>query len=101
MKGNQTGNADLICSSFSDEALQRLNLRVGTCREAEQAQLERARQRGTRMEQFSYAGGYSMPDGNSYQFYVATYSGPASSAEVEYVTYIFTLDRSGKIARVQ
>jgi hypothetical protein len=101
LKGNQTYNADLICSSLSDDATERLRARAGSCQEVEQRQLELARQQGARLEQIDYVGGHGLPDGTSLQFYVVASRGPTSRSEVEYVTYIFTLDRLGKIAKVQ
>jgi hypothetical protein len=101
LKGNQTYNADLICSSLSDDAMDRLRARAGNCQEVEQRQLDVARERGAKLEQIDYVGGHSLPDGTSLQFYVVASRGPSGRPDVEYVTYIFTLDRLGKIAKVQ
>jgi hypothetical protein len=101
MKGLQSYNAELICNSLSDEVLDRLRARAGTCLEVQQRQLDLSRERGSRLEQVNYIGGYGLPDGTAYQFYVVASRGPMTRSEVEYVTYIFTLDRSGKISKVQ
>lgn len=101
LRGNQNYNAELICGSLSDDLLDRLRSRSGSCLEVQQRQLEMARERGARLEQINYVGGYGLPDGTAYQFYVVAARGPGSRSETEYVTYIFTLDRGGKIARVQ
>jgi hypothetical protein len=66
-----------------------------------QRQLDTARERGTRLDQINYVGGYPLPDGTSLQFYVVASHGPSARAEAEHVTYIFTLDRAGKISKVQ
>lgn len=101
LKGNQTYDADLICGSLSDELLDRLRARAGNCQEIQQRQLAFAREQGSKLEQVNYVGGYGLPDGTAYQFYVVAQRGPTSRSELEYVTYIFTLDRNGKVARIQ
>jgi hypothetical protein len=101
MKGLQSYNAELICSSLSDEVLDRLRARAGSCLEIQQRQLDLSRERGQKFEQINYVGGYGLPDGTAYQFYVVASRGPITRSEGEYVTYIFTLDRSGKISKVQ
>jgi hypothetical protein len=100
LKGNQTYNAELMWNSLSEEAIERFRTRGGTMQDM-QRQLEAARERGSKLEDISYIGGRSLPDGTSLQFYVVATRGPTSRADVEYVTYIFTLDRTGKIAKVQ
>lgn len=100
LKGNQAYNAELMWNSLSDDAIERYRSRGRTVQDM-QRQLEAARERGTAFQEINYVGGQSLPDGTSLQFYVVATRGPASRADLEYVTYIFTLDRSGKIARVQ
>ena len=99
LKGTQSYNAELVISSLGDEALA-----AGRSRGAiqdQQQRLDAARERGVKMEQYDYIGGKSLPDGTSLQFYVATMRGLGGRSEPEYVTYIFTLDKSGKITRIQ
>ena len=100
LKGQQTYNAELVWSTLSDEALERYRAR-GVTMADQQRQLDLARDKGTKLEQINYVGGQSLPDGTSLQFYVVAARGPIARSDLEYVTYIFTLDRSGKIARVQ
>jgi hypothetical protein len=100
LKGQQTYNAELIWNSLSEEALDRFRAR-GVTLQDQQRQLDRAREVGTRFEQISYVGGHALPDGTSLQFYVVAARGPAGRSELEHVTYIFTLDRSGKISKIQ
>jgi hypothetical protein len=100
LKGNQSYNAELMWNSLSEEALERFRARGGTLQDM-QRQLEVARERGSRLGDINYIGGKSLPDGTSLQFYVVSTQGPTSRADVEYVTYIFTLDRTGKISKVQ
>ena len=99
LKGNQTYNAELVISSLGDEAVERARARNAI--QEQQQRLDAARERGVRMEQFDYVGGKPLPDGTSMQFYVVTMRGLGGRSEPEYVSYVFTLDRSGKIARIQ
>jgi hypothetical protein len=99
LKGNQTYNAQLIVSSLSDDAVERGQAR--NVLQEYQQRLEMARERGSRMEQFDYVGGQSLPDGTSLQFYVVAMRGLGGRPELDYVPYVFTLDRSGKIVRIQ
>lgn len=100
MRGNETYNAEMMWQSLSDEALSRYRGRGGSL-QALQGQMEQARQAGAHLEQITYVGGQSFPDGTSMHFYVVLTRGPQSRGEAEYVPYTFTLDRSGKIAQVQ
>lgn len=99
LKGTQNYNAEQVIGSLSDEALAGGRSR-GVIQEQQQ-RLDAARDRGVKMEQYDYVGGKSLPDGTSLQFYVVTMRGLGGRSEPEYVSYIFTLDRSGKITRIQ
>ena len=99
MRGNRDYNADLIWQSFNDEARQRLSDQGGSL-ESVQAQMQAAKERGLKLEEVSYIGGKELPDGTSMQFYLVGYRA-SSRADLEYVPYLFTLDRGGKIAKVQ
>jgi hypothetical protein len=101
LKGNQTFSADLICTSLSDETLDRLRARGAECRDVQQQQLQLAKEKGAKLEQINYVGGQPLPDGTSLQFYVVATRGPTARPDLDYVTYIFTLDRAGKISRIQ
>jgi hypothetical protein len=100
LRGNQTFDARLMWSSYSDETIERLRSR-GRNVENLQQDLDMARQQGAAFEQINYVGGHWLPDGSSMQFYLVAARGPLTRAELEYVTYIFTLDRAGKITKVQ
>lgn len=100
LKANETYNAELMWSTLSEEARERYRSRGGTVQTL-QGQMEQAKQAGSTMEQFTYIGGQSLPDGTSMHFYLVVSRGPMSRGEAEYVPYVFTLDKSGKIARVQ
>ncbi|HYU20889.1 MAG TPA: hypothetical protein VEQ11_19555 [Chloroflexota bacterium] len=100
MRGNESYNAELMWSGLSDEALARYRSRGGSL-QALQGQMDQAKQAGSQLDQITYIGGQSFPDGTSMHFYVVLARGPQSRGETEYVPYVFTLDRAGKISRVQ
>ena len=99
LRGNRDYNADLVWQSLSSDARQRLSGQGGS-EEDLQRQMELARQRGFRLEDYSYIGGKSLPDGTSMQFYLVSVR-QQTRAELDYQPYMFTLDRDGKIAKVQ
>lgn len=101
LKGNQTFSSDLICSSLSNETLDRQRARGTECQDVYQRQLELAKEKGAKLEQINYVGGQPLPDGTSLQFYVVATRGPISRPDLDYVTYVFTLDHAGKISRIQ
>ena len=62
--------------------------------------MDSAKQKGVKLEEASYIGGKSMPDGTSMQFYLVGIRQPTRS-DIDYQPYMFTLDPSGKISKVQ
>src|SRR5215212_7625835 len=90
MHGTETFNAEMVWNALSDDAQGRYRSRGGSM-QALQSQLE----------QVTYIGGQAFPDGTSMHFYTVLTRGPQSRSDVEPVPYIFTLDKSGKIVRVQ
>ena len=99
LRGNRDYNADLVWQSLSSDARQRLSGQGGS-EEDLQRQMELARQRGFKLEDYSYIGGKSLPDGTSMQFYLVSVR-QQQRADLDYQPYMFTLDRDGKIAKVQ
>jgi hypothetical protein len=99
LRGNRDYNADLVWSSLSGDAQNRLRNQGGSL-ETLQQQMEAARQQGIRLEEASYVGGKSLPDGTSMQFYLVGIR-QQSRSDIDYQPYMFTLDRDGKIAKVQ
>jgi hypothetical protein len=99
LRGNRDYNADLVWSSLNDDAQNRLRTQGGSL-EGLQQQMEAARQKGIKLEDVSYIGGKSLPDGTSMAFYLVGIRQQATSA-IDYQPYMFTLDRDGKIAKVQ
>jgi hypothetical protein len=99
LRGNQTYNADLVWNSLDTDAQSRLSAQGGS-RDDLQQQMDAAKQRGVQIAETSYIGGKSLPDGTSMQFYLVGVR-QQSGSNVDYQPYMFTLDRDGKIARVQ
>jgi hypothetical protein len=100
MHGTETFNADLVWSSLSDDAQGRYKSRGGSM-QALQSQMDQAKQAGAQLENVTYIGGQAFPDGTSMHFYTVLTHGPQSKSDAEPVPYIFTLDKAGKIVRVQ
>jgi hypothetical protein len=99
LRGNRDYNADLVWGSLNSDAQSRLQSRGGSLEDL-QRQMEAARQQGIRLEEISYIGSKAFPDGTSMQFYLVGVRQQAQS-DVNYQPYMFTLDRDGKIAKVQ
>ena len=99
LRGNRDYNADLVWSSLSNDAQNRVRNQGGSL-EGLQQQMEAARQQGIHVEDVSYVGGKSLPDGSSMQFYLVGVR-QQSRSDLDYQPYMFTLDRDGKIAKVQ
>jgi hypothetical protein len=99
MRGNQTYNADLVWNSLDNDARSRLSAQGGS-RDDLQQQMDAAKQRGTQIAETSYIGSKSLPDGTSMQFYLVGVR-QQSGSNIDYQPYMFTLDRDGKIAKVQ
>ncbi len=100
LKGTQNYDASLVWSAFSQEAQERFRSRGGSELDL-QRQLDAARQQGSHLERFFYIGGQTLPDGRSMQFYLVVNRGNLTRGEAEYVPYVFTLDKDGKILKVQ
>jgi hypothetical protein len=100
MRGTETFNAELVWNAYNEEA-QGMYRSRGVNVQAMQSQMDQAKQAGVKMEQVTYIGGQAFPDGTSMHFYTVLTRGPQPRAEAEPMWYVFTLDRSGKIARVQ
>jgi len=100
MRGTETFNADLVWSALSEEAQGRYRSRGGSM-QALQTQMDQAKQAGAQLEHVTYIGGQAFPDGTSMHFYTVLTRGPQAKSDAEPVPYIFTLDKAGKIVRVQ
>jgi len=99
LRGNKDYNADLVWNSLDNDAQSRLSAGGGS-RDDLQQQMDSAKQQGVKLEEVSYIGGKALPDGTSMQFYLVGIRQQARS-DIDYQPYMFTLDRDGKIAKVQ
>ena len=99
LRGNRDYNADLVWNSLNNDAQTRLSAGGGSLDDLRQ-QMDSAKQKGVRLEETAYIGGKSLPDGTSMQFYLVGIRQPTRS-DIDYQPYMFTLDASGKIAKVQ
>jgi hypothetical protein len=99
LKGNQTYDASLVWDSLNDASRKRFESGGGV--QAIQLQLNAAKEKGIKLEQFNFIGRKDLPDGTSMQFYVVASRTPQTGSQVEYIPYVFTVDQSGKIAKVQ
>jgi hypothetical protein len=99
LRGNRDYNADLVWSSLNSDAQTRLQDQGGSL-EGLQQQMESARSHGIKLEDVSYVGGKTLPDGTSVQFYLVG-TRQQTRSDLDYQPYMFTLDRDGKIAKVQ
>jgi len=99
LRGNRDYNADLVWNSLDNDAQSHLRDQGGSLDDL-QKQMEAARSQGVKLEEMSYIGGKAQPDGTSIQFYLVGIRQPPRS-DIDYQPYMFTLDRDGKIAKVQ
>jgi hypothetical protein len=99
LRGNRDYNADLVWNSLNTDAQSRLRDGGGSVGDLQQ-QMDTAKSKGVKLEEASYIGGKSLPDGTSMQFYLVGIRQQARS-DIDYQPYMFTLDRDGKIAKVQ
>jgi len=99
LRGNRDYNADLVWNSLDTDAQSRLRDQGGSLDDL-QKQMEAAKSQGVKLEEVSYIGGKAQPDGTTIQFYLVGIRQPPRS-DIDYQPYMFTLDRDGKIAKVQ
>ena len=99
LRGIRDYNADLVWNSLDSDAQSRITAQGGS-RDGLQQQMEAARQKGVQLAEMSYIGGKSLPDGTSMQFYLVGIR-QQSGSSIDYQPYMFTLDRDGKIAKIQ
>jgi len=99
LRGNRDYNADLVWNSLDTDAQSRLKDQGGSLDDL-QKQMESAKSQGVKLEEVSYIGGKAQSDGTSIQFYLVGIRQPPRS-DIDYQPYMFTLDRDGKIAKVQ
>lgn len=99
LRGQQTYDADLMWNSFSASFQESLQSRDFT-REALAEQMEQERRNGQRYRKFEYIGGVKLPDAQAMYFYVVEVSVPRS-ARTRSISFVFTVDRDGKIVAIE
>ena len=99
LRGNRDYNADLVWNSLDKDEQSHLRDGGGSLDDL-QKQMEAASSQGVKLDEVSYIGGKAQPDGTSIQFYLVGIRQPPRS-DIDYQPYMFTLDRDGKIAKVQ
>jgi hypothetical protein len=99
LRGNREYNADLVWNSLNSDAQSRLTSSGGSKDDLQQ-EMDTAKQKGVQVIESSYIGGKTLPDGTSMQFYLVGIRTQAGS-NTDYQPYMFTVDRDGKIAKVQ
>jgi hypothetical protein len=99
LRGNRDYNANLVWGSLDSDAQARLTSQGGSV-DGLQRQMQAAKDQGIQLADISYIGGKSMPDGTSMQFYLVGIK-QQNRSDLDYQPYMFTLDRDGKIAKVQ
>jgi hypothetical protein len=97
IRGLQTGDARLVWTAYSERAARDLTRR-GVTQDETQKQLDQSRQNGSAIQGVQYVGAHPIPNG-SMHFYVISRAG-RTRGDVAYVPYVFTLDSTGKIERI-
>jgi hypothetical protein len=95
IKGNQIYDANLVWAAYSDPVKRALQ-RNGSSVAETQRQLDQMKRVGTKIESAQYIGGYVIPNGKM-AFYAVINS---SRGAVDYTSYVFRLDSSGKILEI-
>jgi hypothetical protein len=93
-------DAKLMWGSLADEAISAMRSRGGSI-EALQSGLDDAKRRGARYEDITMIGGYPLQDGGRYLFYVLSRRGFSGTDQLEQVYFVFTVNREGKITRIE
>jgi hypothetical protein len=99
LRGQQTFDADLMWESFSPELRSALEQREIT-KDALAQQMERERQAGQRYQKFEYVGGVPVEGQQTMYFYTVAIDSPVPERNGIF-SYIFTVDRDGKIVSVK
>lgn len=100
IKGLTQFDARLMWSALSDDAITGMETRGGSL-EALQSGLDEAKRRGARYEDITMIGHYPLSDGRQYLFYVLSRRGFSGPDQLEQVYFVFTVNRDGKISRIE
>jgi hypothetical protein len=93
-------DAKLMWGSLAEEAINAMKSRGGSV-EALQSGLDDAKRRGARYEDITMVGGYPLQNGGRYLFYVLSRRGFSGTDQLEQVYFVFTVNREGKITRIE
>ena len=99
IKGLTQFDANLMWSSLAEEAINSMKQRGGSL-ETLQTGLDDAKKRGARYEDITMVGAYPLQGGGKYEFYVLSRRGFSGPDQLEQVFFVFTLNRDGKITRI-
>ena len=100
LKGMSTFDANLVWSSFSDDAIRQMTSNGLTLQSLQQS-LDDQKQQGTRYQEIAYIGKYPLRDGSQYLFYVVSASGVDGTNNLSQVFFVFTVNPDGKIAKIE
>ncbi|MCL5961295.1 MAG: hypothetical protein M1358_18635 [Chloroflexi bacterium] len=98
--GQRNFDSSLIWSSLSTDLISQAE-GSGATQQDLQDQLDQARELGRGLQGVSYIGGHALQNGGSMHFYVATVSTGGVSSEADEIFYVFTLDKDGKIEKIE
>jgi hypothetical protein len=97
--GMQSYDAQMMWDAYSTTGQQNLATQGGSVAVL-QERLDEWKNESFRIERWVRIGTYLLPNGGAYAFYVAIGQSPTSQGPGE-VYYVFTVDREGKIEKVQ
>lgn len=99
LRGQQNFDADLMWESFSPSFQATLEAGAFT-REILAEQMEQERRAGQRYRSFDYIGGVKLANAQAMYFYVVEVAQPQGSGSRS-ISFVFTVDRDGKIVAVE
>lgn len=99
-RGQTSFNAQLIWDSLSDDFTEELKSQ-GQEVSALQSQLDGLKQNGVKYTGVVYVGGHRAPTGESYYLYIFSRQDSGGPSSLESVPYVFVVNRSGKIERIE
>ena len=99
-RGQTNFDAQLIWNSLSDDLTASLQSN-GQDVSALQSQLDSLKEQGIRYTDVVYVGGHQDPRGESYYLYILSQQDPHDPSSLESVPFVFVVNASGKIERIQ
>jgi len=99
-RGQASFDAQLIWNSLSEDLTNVLESQ-GQDVSSIQGQLDALKDRGVRYTEVTYVGGHRAASGESYFLYVFARKNGEATEGIESVPYVFVVDGSGKILRIE